>query len=1312
MMNFFKWTKSKSKDESGLIGGAILIGLSTASFLVAATTWSAFAIWAVAAVVAAAAYAYSDSMMPSMASSPTYASDSIQNTVSEGVYVARCYGRCRIGGNKLRYGPKNGGDKRIIVGHCVGPVSGVQTYYVNDIPWAELTGGSSKTEYTGTRTQSPDARFTAYDRPASYRGIAYTAFTFGLQDQQIGYDPNVTVIMDGLLCTPLAGGADAFTRNPAVILYDWYLNVEGYAAGDLDLNAFKSLEAFCDAVPVDGTIARYRFDFNFDTNMAINDAKKIIWASFNGFAVKSQGKIKPIWDSAQMADGSGGLTAKTVSHAFDLDNIVKDSFTWNEIEKPNLVRIHYKDPDNKYASASVEEKDEIDIDLNGEILYEETAWFITDAEIARRRAKFKFGKKRYPDYQAEFTALSGASDLEVLDLVTITHSLPGWTTKQFLVLSRAEDELGRMKFMCEAYYPGIYDDKQTGTQAGFPSELPNPYQTPPASTAISSSMVALGNPYDFDSVRVSFTPPATDPFYSYSEFYASNDDATYYYVGIDGGGEFTFNGLGVIYAPGETCYIKLRSVNEMGVKEAIPAAADTSVVITATMRIGSFFAGTYDFWGGNASIAHADTTIVLGNLDGTSKLALGASADSITYAGTQSGFMVDGAGYLRAGGVQSLKWNPITSILTIGEWIVSPNGIASNFTENSAAILLDKTNTLIRLGVTSGDYITMDGANLRVRSSNYVAGVAGAGFTLEPDLLEVGNIASRGIIRTAVFQKDVVSAVGGNLAVLPADILETDMTAADGTSLTRITEASDTRITEAGDTRVTEAGIYDMVIAGNETFAVGDILRIKDGLDDEWLEVLLASAPTYRVERDKAGVYASGSNPTWQKGASVINYKQSGDGGVYMTSSDTNAPYLSIFTHAGAPWSAITTNVREGNLNGYAGYVTDTYGWASYIDANNYIKIDAANGIRMSGDIVITGGSGIANLSDAGLLVTADSLDDVPDGLNWGRVAITSIQAGRIIISGLGDEITEKMFTDPSSRENIEAWRSTTNTAFIDGGFIFANTITANQFISTLYGDMNQAMSYVKTVLGAGDEYNLTLTDTHMSSGTPTTIDADTHADYGVSIRLATATLWDEVGAVWDTGTWDIPTEAAGNWISEVFDFGANKSLQMAMQFTIVEDVPASTAAVITITYSLNGTDFGTNAGVFDDANWETMTQAQVTGDIYKASGSLFTFRYFKIKVALETSDTDDRIILHTMTLLGNLINLFSYRFNVTIAAGGTVIPLTGFNAAPGVTVTAVGATPLVPMISAESASSVTVHLYNLAGADVGGTGNLAIIGV
>jgi len=177
-------------------------------------------------------------------------------------------------------------------------------------------------------------------------------------------------------------------------------------------------------------------------------------------------------------------------------------------------------------------------------------------------------------------------------------------------------------------------------------------------------------------------------------------------------------------------------------------------------------------------------------------------------------------------------------------------------------------------------------------------------------------------------------------------------------------------------------GIYKggvLVIEGNDTFAVGDILYIKEGLDAEWLEVVNVDyAPSYRVTRDKAGLYADGSNPVWTQGASVVNYGQSGDGGIYVTASDTNAPYLSIFTHAGEPWNTITTHIREGNLNGYAGYTTDVYGWASYIDANNYIKIDPVNGIRMSGEIVITN-PGDIDLDDLTGTTKASILQTVVD---------------------------------------------------------------------------------------------------------------------------------------------------------------------------------------------------------------------------------------------------------------------------------------------------------------------------------------------
>ena len=75
--------------------------------------------------------------------------------------------------------------------------------------------------------------------------------------------------------------------------------------------------------------------------------------------------------------------------------------------------------------------------------------------------------------------------------------------------------------------------------------------------------------------------------------------------------------------------------------------------------------------------------------------------------------------------------------------------------------------------------ILLDGGNQKLVSTNYVSGVFGAGFHLDSDLLEVGNIACRGLIRTAVFQKDVISVLGGSFAVLDGDVVDADMSASD-----------------------------------------------------------------------------------------------------------------------------------------------------------------------------------------------------------------------------------------------------------------------------------------------------------------------------------------------------------------------------------------------------------------------------------------------------------------------------------------------------------------------------------------------------
>lgn len=267
---------------------------------------------------------------------------------------------------------------------------------------------------------------------------------------------------------------------------------------------------------------------------------------------------------------------------------------------------------------------------------------------------------------------------------------------------------------------------------------------------------------------------------------------------------------------------------------------------------------------------------------------------------------------------------------TYRSWIGHAVAASAPFSVTKTGVLYSILGTIggwtIAGTTLSSANIILDSANSKLESTNYVSGVNGAGFHIDPNLLEVGNIAARGVFRSATFQKDTVSTVGGNLLVMDGDVLAADMSALDSATVT---------------------------ISGATTFAVLDILRIKDGVNDEWMRVTdISSAPIYVVERDKAGDYAVDTNPAWTSGATVVNYGGYGRGGVYMTASESNAPYISIFDHAGDPWTTTTTRARLGNLNGYLGYTTDTYGIAIG-ESTKYLKYDPINGLSIRGNITV-----------------------------------------------------------------------------------------------------------------------------------------------------------------------------------------------------------------------------------------------------------------------------------------------------------------------------------------------------------------------
>lgn len=190
------------------------------------------------------------------------------------------------------------------------------------------------------------------------------------------------------------------------------------------------------------------------------------------------------------------------------------------------------------------------------------------------------------------------------------------------------------------------------------------------------------------------------------------------------------------------------------------------------------------------------------------------------------------------------------------------------------------------------------------------------------------NVEVNGTIRTAVFEKDVVSAVGGQLIVANADKINTDMTALDSSA---------------------------MVISGETTLALNSIVHIKDGIDEEYLRVTnVASAPSYTVTRDLAAAYPANTNPAWKKGTALVVEGISDGAAAYsggylrLLGSGTNAPRYGVFKRTGIAYNAITEYIGMGNLNGLLDYVADEYGVVTGTVADGYMAFDPTNGLRIS----------------------------------------------------------------------------------------------------------------------------------------------------------------------------------------------------------------------------------------------------------------------------------------------------------------------------------------------------------------------------
>jgi len=299
---------------------------------------------------------------------------------------------------------------------------------------------------------------------------------------------------------------------------------------------------------------------------------------------------------------------------------------------------------------------------------------------------------------------------------------------------------------------------------------------------------------------------------------------------------------------------------------------------------------------------------------------------------------------------------------SVGTWEIGSETLSSI----SEVIVLDATNETITVGDIASDGIQIStdgiaayGGGVKkgewLVNSNFWLGTSGGDKKIEwnPDT-DTFYIRGNAAFDTLVFQEVFTTKGSFVVAKSGADLYES--TTATGTTFT---------------VKVAKS------ISGGAPFVNSDVCKIDNGVNSTWFTVGTGSDQSDYWQY--TATYQSGSNSaTYREGVSIVDYGQSGDGWHLLTVDQSNSPRYSIYTHAGSPWSANTELMRYGNLNGFLDYSSTLYGFAVG-ETNKYLKYDPTNGLRIKGSITITGGSGVANLSDAGDLARGNDLDDVSD---------------------------------------------------------------------------------------------------------------------------------------------------------------------------------------------------------------------------------------------------------------------------------------------------------------------------------------------
>ena len=494
------------------------------------------------------------------------------------------YGTRRVGGTRVFVSTQDasGGDPNeflyIALVLCEGPVQSITLPEIDDVSYPDdrwnYDDSFAYNVHLGTDAQTVDTLLQEanvdWSSDHRLRGVAYVAMRFKYNPDAFSGIPDVTWLVEGRTVYDPRDLSTAYSANMALCIRDYLTNArygKGLASTQIDDDAFSDAADDCDESVTyyeDGSTGPiFECHMVLDTGETMLANLKTMLLGCRGYLPWSQGVY-----SLRIDKSASSVFAFTTDHILGGISIKSESRS----DKANRYICTFINPDASWqedtaiwpAQGSTEETAFLAADGGLPLAKEIDLETVTNFYVARDFARLLTLRSRNA-LRASFLATSEALELTVADVVTITHSTPGWSAKPFQIEQISLNDDGTCKVDVIEYDSTIYTYEVGAEQTAYPdTNLPNPFSVVAPTDLVVTEVARLGPdagvvPF----VQVSWTQ-AEDAFVvRYEVQYKPNSASDYFSVfTTEPRLESAGASVGTLYD------IRVRSINSLGVRSA------------------------------------------------------------------------------------------------------------------------------------------------------------------------------------------------------------------------------------------------------------------------------------------------------------------------------------------------------------------------------------------------------------------------------------------------------------------------------------------------------------------------------------------------------------------------------------------------------------------------------------------------------------------------------------------------------------------------------------------------------------------------